>query len=422
MKRIFYIVSAVLVAAAFSSCENDPLADVAESTVYLSSGATPSNEVNYVINSDALTGAEETIGNASISLKLCAAEAVGADVTAILKVDESKVSSPWTLLPSSAYEIASATATISKGSAESSDSFAVTLKPEAVADFVSYVLPLTIEVTAGKATVSTSAAVLNVKFVRNKLNADVVPASWTRIGSDSFTAESFKDDDGDYIGIDYSAYDLGLSAAFDGNLSTEWYGTCGYYDGADFVYSNTAADDYGVWAAVNFAAPTALKGIVVSANPGSPYYGLRPRRLTVLLKYEGADDYDWENKDFDAGYQTDDQGNYIVDGDGNYVIDYNVGDDGTYLVISDNSGVNKAEIPGYEKAPADCFIDDPDYTNHVIDLTSRIGDRKVVSMILIPATLACYRDEYDNELQDYYYAYYYDYFYGTATAEISLFR
>ena len=239
--------SAVLVAAAFSSCENDPLADVAESTVYLSSGATPSNEVNYVINSDALTGAEETIGNASISLKLCAAEAVGADVTAILKVDESKVSSPWTLLPSSAYEIASATATISKGSAESSDSFAVTLKPEAVADFGSYVLPLTIEVTAGKATVSTSAAVLNVKFVRNKLNADVVPASWTRIGSDSFTAESFKDDDGDYIGIDYSAYDLGLSAAFDGNLSTEWYGTCKEWYDKTGIQNSISWTDWFPW-------------------------------------------------------------------------------------------------------------------------------------------------------------------------------
>lgn len=54
------------------------------------------------------------------------------------------------------------------------------------------------------------------------------------------------------------------------------------------------------------------KGIIVSANPDSQYYGLRPRRLTVLLKYEDADDYDWENKDFDSGYQIDDNGNFLL--------------------------------------------------------------------------------------------------------------
>ncbi|MGN1233298.1 MAG: DUF1735 domain-containing protein [Candidatus Cryptobacteroides sp.] len=422
MKRIFYVASAAIAAVAFSSCENDPLADVAESTVYLSSGAASSNEVNYVINTDAVSGSEEVIGSASISLKLCAAEAVGADVTAVLKVDESKVASPWTLLPSSAYELTSTTATISKGSAESSDSYSLTLKPEAVADFGSYVLPLTVEITAGKAVLSTSASVLNVKFVRNRLNADVVPASWTRIANDAFTAESYKDSYGDYIGVDYSAYGLGLASAFDSDLSTDWYGTCGYYDGSTYVYSGTAADDYGVWASVNFASPTALKGIIVSANPSSQYYSLRPRRLTVLLKYEGADDYDWDSKAFEAGYQTDSEGNYVVDEYGYYVIDYNVGDDGTYLCISDNSGVNKAEIPGYQKADADYLIGDAQYSNHVIDLSSRVGNKKVVSMILIPATLACYKDEYDSELQDYYYAYYYDYYYGTATTEISLFR
>ncbi len=422
MKRIFYLASALLAAAVFYSCENDPLADVEQSTVYLSAGSSASNEVNYVVSLDVLTGKETVVGSPSVSLKLCAAEAVGADVTAVLKVDETKVSSPWTLLPSSAYELTATSATIAKGSSESSGSYEIALNPEAVTDFGSYLLPLTVEVTAGKAVVSSSAAILNVKFVRNSVNADVVPASWTRISNDAFTAEPYKDSEGDYVGVDYTDWNLGLSSAFDGDLSTDWYGTCGYYEGSDFVYSGTAADDYGVWAAVKFASPTALKGIIVSANPDSQYYSLRPRRLTVLIQYEGADDYDWDNKDFDAGYQIDDEGNYVLDPDGYYVIDYNVGDDGTYLVLSDNSGVNLDVIPGYEKATADYFIDNPKYSNHVIDLTSRIGDRKVVSMILIPATLTCYQDYYDTELQDYYYGYYYDYYYGTATAEISLFR
>lgn len=423
MKRFIYFSALALAAAvAFSSCEKDPLAGVPESTVYLSAGATQSNEVNYVINYDALTGAEQTVGTTDITIKLCATENVGADVTAELKIDESLVAAGFTLLPEAAYTISSTSATIAKDSKESTDAYKITLKPEAVEAFGSYVLPLTIEVTAGKAVLSTTAAVLNVKFVRNRLNSDIVPEGWSKIAADRFTAGSYKDSYGDYIGIDYTEYGMGLASAFDGNLSTDWYGTSGYWEGSNFIYSETAADDYGVWAEVKFSKPTAVKGLIVSANPDSQYYKLRPRRMTVLVKYEDSEDYDWGNKSFDAGYVFDENGNYVYDDYGYPVMNYNVGDDGSYAYISDNSGINKVSLEGYQKADADYLIDEPGYSNYSIDLSSRFEGKKVVSMILIPATLVCSQWYYDDTLQDFWYTYYYDYFYGTATSEITIFE
>ena len=55
-------------------------------------------------------------------------------------------------------------------------------------------------------------------------------------------------------------------------------------------------------------------------------------------------------------------------------------------------------------------------------MTWRTRTSMPVIRLMTMATLCCYKDYYDNELQDFYYAYYYDYFYGTATTEISLFR
>ena len=408
MKRFIYFSAIALAAAvAFSSCtEKDPLANVPESTIYLSAGTVQSGEVNYVINYDALTGAVTPVGTKEISITLCSTEAVGADVTAELKVDESLVAAGWSLLPEAAYTLSATSATILKDAKESTETFSLTLNPDAaeVAAFGSYMLPLTVDVKAGKAVLSSSAAVVYVKFVRNRLNGDIVPEGWSKISSDRFTAGDYVDNYGtSYAGYDSSDYGMGISSAFDNDVTTEWYSYC---DESNYSYY------YGCFVEVKFNEPVNVKGLIVSMNPDSQYYAYRPRRVSVMFKYSGDDDYTWD-KEYSDGYIYDDNGNIVGTAD--------IADEGYYTFCPKLDG-DAPQIPGYTPSHADFLITDANYANFAIDLSAKTSGKIVESMLILPAQLRVYQDGWNDELSDFNYTYYYDGYYETTVGEISIFE
>ncbi|MGM9791927.1 MAG: DUF1735 domain-containing protein [Candidatus Cryptobacteroides sp.] len=404
MKRIF-VFSAIAVAAlaTFASCQKDPAAvEVPESTVYLTTGTATANEVNYVVNYDALTGAVSTVGATSFSVKLASTEPAGADITVNLKVDASLVASPWTLLPEAAYTISATTLTLAKDASES-EAITVTLNPETVTEFGSYLLPLTVEVTEGKAVLSTTAAVVNVKFAYNRLNGDIVPEGWSKLGNGTdFTVASYPGFEG------FSDEGWELDNAFDGDVNTEWYSYSGYYDSeaGDYVYAEDYSAYYGCFAEVKFNEPTDLKGLIVSMNTDSQYYFYRARRLSVMFQYEGDEDYTWDKTygyGAEYGDETADEAYY------------------TFCPMLGSSN-NIAEIPGYAPSPADFLINEASYSNYAIDLTAKLEGKKVVGMIILPACLYVYQNGWNDELQDFNYTYYYDAYFGTIVGEISVFN
>ena len=410
MKRIF-VFSAIAVAAlaTFASCQKDPAdVEVPESTVYLTTGTATANEVNYVVNYDALTGAVSSVGATSFSVKLASTEPAGADITAQLKVDGSLVASPWTLLPEAAYTLSATTLTLAKDASES-EAVTVTLNPAAVTEFGSYLLPLTVEVTDGKAFLSTTAAVVNVKFAYNRLNSDIVPEGWTKLNSGSdFTV-------GAYAGFEgFVDEGFEIDKAFDNDVTTEWYSYCAYYDGTNYVYSSDYSYYYGCYAEVKFSEPVDLKGIIVSMNVDSEYYYYRARRMSIMFQYEGDDDYTWD-KTYGDGYEYDDNWN---------VIGYSDEKDDAYYTYCPmlGSGNNVDELPGYAPSPADFCINDYDYDNYAIDLSAKLAGKKVVGMIILPSALSVNQDGWNDEKQDFNYTYYYDYYWGTMVGEISLFN
>ena len=410
MKRILTISAMALAAlATLVSCvQKTP--ELPVSKLYLTTGSTPANEVNYIINDNVLTGSQETVGLKDVALKLCSAEAVASEVSATLKVDESKVSSPWVLLPAEAYEITNANATIASGATESQTLLTLSLKPEVLENAGSYLLPLTIEVTGGNAEAS-SASVVNVKVVRNVTNSDIVPQGWKRVQSDRFTAGSLYN----YTGVVYEGYEV--SKAFDNDAKTEWYS--GAYD----FNTGNYADDYsyyGCFAEVTFSEPVSLAGIIVGASKDATYYSKRARRLTIMFKYEGAEDYEWD-KAWGDGWEYDENGN--ATGEESEDID-----DAYYYFCPKLEGGISAndikEIPGYKPSPADFLISDPQYETAAIDLSTKVAGKKVVGMIIAPTKIQVDQDQewWDEALQDYYYYYYYDYYFGTSVGEIFIFE
>lgn len=358
--------------------------EIPVSTIYLTTGGVSANEVNYVVNYDALTGSETTVGAASFNVKLASTEPAGADITVTLKADETLVASPWTLLPEAAYTLSATTLTLSKDASES-EAVTVTLHPEAVAETGQYLLPLSVEVNEGKAELSATSAVVNVKFVRNRLNSDIVPDGWTKLQNGvDFTVGSYAD----YVGTVYEGYEV--DKAFDNDVATEWYT---YYSESDYSYY------YGCFAEVRFNEPVDLKGLIVSMNPDSEFYANRARRLSIMFQYEGEEDYDWDKP-----------------------YDWNDGADEAYYTYSPMLDSDFDELPGYGPSPADFCINDSDYTNFPIDLSAKLDGRKVEGMIILPAKISVYQDGWNEDTQDFNYTYYYDYWYGTVVGELSLFN
>lgn len=411
MKRII-IFSAIALSAisVFSSCEKDPLKNVPESTVYLSTGVTPANEVNYVITSDAVTGGESVVGTREVSFKLLSAEPVGADVTAVLKVDESLLAAGETLLPESAYTIGTASVTIAKGESESAESYTLTLNPEAVSGVGSYALPLTVELTAGKAVLSSGLSVMTVRLSRNCKNSDAVPQNWKRLSNESFSYAPYVDEYGmPYAGYDYTDYGMGLSCAFDQNTDTDWYS---YAVETDAEAASDYSYYYGVIAEVKFNVPVALKGLVVSANSTSDYYSYRARRISLMFKYEGENEYVWD-KPYGDGNLYDENWN---------VVGVDPNEDEKMHTYCPKLDANIGSIPDYKPSPADFLITEAQYSNFAIDLSAKLEGKKVQSVLILPAKLAVYQDEWNGTLQDFNYLYYYDIWYGTVVSEISFFE
>lgn len=411
MKRII-IFSAIALSAisVLSSCEKDPLKNVPESTVYLSTGTTTANEASYVVIIDAVTDGQSIIGSKEVSFKLLSAEPVGADVTAVLKVDESLLAAGETLLPESAYTIGTASATIAKGESESAEAYTLTLSPEAVSGQGNFTLPLTVEITAGKAVLNSTLAVVNVRLSESTINTEFVPQNSRRVANDRFSYGAYVDEYGiTYAGYDYTDYKMGLSCAFDQDASTEWY-SCAVETEAE------AASDYsyyyGVIEEVKFNEPVALKSIVLSANSASQYYAYRARRISLMFKYEGESDYVWD-KPYGDGNLYDDSWNVIG-------VDEN--EDEKMHSYCPKLGSDIPSIPDYKPSPADFLVTDPNYSNFIIDLSDKLQGKKVQSVLILPAKLECYQDDWNDTLQDFNYTYYYDIWYGTVVSEISFFE
>ncbi len=411
MKRII-IFSAIALSAisALSSCENDPLKDVPESTVYLSTGVTPANEVSYVVIKDAVFGGETVVGSKEVSFKLLSTDPVGADVTAVLKVDESLLSAGETLLPESAYTIGNATATILNGESESAEAYTLTLSPEAVSGQGNFTLPLSIEITAGKAVLSNTLAVVKVRLSESSINSEFVPQNSKRVANDRFSYGAYVDEYGmPYGGYDYTDYAMGPGCAFDQDATTEWYS---YAVETEAEAASDYSYYYGVIEEVKFNEPVALKGLVVSANSASDYYPWRARRISLMFKYEGENDYVWD-KPYGDGNLYDDSWNVVG-------VDENEDEKmHTYCPILAS---DIPSIPDYKPSPADFLITDANYSNFTIDLSDKLGGKKVQSVLIIPAKLECYQDGWNDTLQDFNYTYFYDIWYGTVVSEISFFE
>ncbi|MGM9753560.1 MAG: hypothetical protein ACI3ZK_05870, partial [Candidatus Cryptobacteroides sp.] len=110
MKKNLYFLSAAFCVLALAACQQENQEEpLPASSIYLTSGVTPANEVNFVVNYDALTDNETLVGNSEISLKLCSVEAVAENITAELVVASGST------LAAEAYEITNGTATIEAG-------------------------------------------------------------------------------------------------------------------------------------------------------------------------------------------------------------------------------------------------------------------------------------------------------------------
>ncbi len=408
MKKILSISALALAAGLlFVSCEKEPDAGtVVNDSIYLTTGLPVSNEVYYSLTVDELTGKTETVGTNEISLKLCSNAEVKNAASATLKADFSKVPSNATRMPEEGYSLVRATAEIAAGAKEAAETFLVTINAEAMPEAGIYVLPLTIEATSDNTEVSATANTVTVRFIRNINKADT-PEGWTKISSDRYTVGALES----YVGWEYEGETV--AEAFDGDLSTGWYSTV--YDSSNgFATDNSYY--YGCFAEVVFNEAVALKGLTVAADPDSDWYGYRPRRLSIMFKYEGEDDYTWDKE---YSYSTDE---YI------------------YQQVSLIEGEVES-VPENQPSPADFLITKPDYSTYNIDLTEKLAGRKVSAMIILPATLYVgsvyetdesgnyvtdedgnYVRKFDEEQQDYWYEYYYDIYYGAFVNEFVLFE
>lgn len=409
MKRIIYISAMALAAlATLVSCtQKTPVTPA--SNVYIAAFSTPADEVNFVVNDNVLTGETETVGLQDISLKLLSAEAAASDITAALKVDESKVTSGWTLLPEAAYEVTEATASIAAGQTEGSGYFSLSLKPEALETAGSYLLPLTVEITSGNAQVSSSALV-NVKVVKSIKYSDVVPADWIRVPSSKISAAAYPG----YAGVVYEGYEV--DKAFDNDVTTDWYWTSYDWDTGAWA-SDYSWYGYGCIAEVRFSEPVALAGFIASMDLDSPNYSNRARRISIMFQYDGESDYDWD-KPYGDGYEYDNNWNVIGESEDK--------DDAEYPFCPKlENGIpanDVKEIPGYQPSPADFVINEPKYENAAFSLVEKLAGRKVVGAIITPAKITSGQGDWNAALSDYNYNYCYDMYYGTAIGEIFFFE
>ncbi|MGM9753491.1 MAG: hypothetical protein ACI3ZK_05520, partial [Candidatus Cryptobacteroides sp.] len=291
------------------------------------------------------------------------------------------------------------TATIEAGNTEGSAAFTLSLKPEAIAEG-SYVLSLSINIVEGNAELSSN-SVVNVKVARNRLNSDLVPAGWKRLTNSDFSYcypwECYEDE-----GFE-------IANAFDGDINTEW---CGYTIYGDY-YSSYDGYCYGCYMEVDFNEPVELAGLILAHSLTSQYYYCRARRLTVFVKYEGAEDYSWD-KEWEDGYDED------------WNLTYNVGDEGYYKFspVPEQLGDYKwdiAVIPGYQASASDYTIDECNYEYATVSLEEKVAGKKIVSLLVAPARLTCYQDGWCEDTADYYYTYYYDTWYGTVIGDLYLF-
>ncbi len=410
MKKILSISALALAAGLlFVSCEKEPDAGtVVNDSIYLTAGLPVSNEVYYSLTVDELTGKTETVGTNEISLKLCSNAEVKNAASATLKADFSKVPSNATRMPEEGYSLVRATAEIAAGAKEAAETFLVTINAEAMPEAGIYVLPLTIEATSDNTEVSATANTVTVRFIRNINKADT-PEGWTKISSDRYTAGALES----YVGWEYEGETV--AEAFDGDLSTGWYSTT--YDWSSYTYADDDSYNYGCFAEVVFNEAVALKGLTVAADPDSDYYRYRPRRLSIMFKYEGEEEYTWDKE---YSYSTDEY---------------------AYEQVSLIEGEVES-VPENQPSPADFLITKPDYSTYNIDLTEKLAGRKVSSMIILPATLYVgnvylWNDEgtdyqydengypikkFDEEQQDYWYEYSYDIYYGAFVNEFVLFE
>lgn len=408
MKKILSVFTLALAAGLlFVSCEKEPdTGSVVNESIYLTTGLPVSNEVYYSVTVDELTGKTESVGTNEISLKLCSNAEVKNVASATLKADFSKVPANATRMPEEGYSLVRATAEIAAGAKEAAETFLVTINAEAMPEAGIYALPLTIEATSDNTEVSATANTVTVRFIRNINKADT-PEGWTKISSDRYTAGALEN----YVGWEYEGETV--AEAFDGDLSTGWYSTV--YDSSN-GFATDSSYNYGCFAEVVFNEAVTLKGLTVAADPDSDWYGYRPRRLSIMFKYEGEEDYTWDKT---YSYNTDEyihQQVSLIEGD-------------------------VESVPNYQCSPADFLITRPDYSTYNIDLTEKLADRKVSSMIILPATLYVgnvyeldengyylidengdYVKKYDEELHDYWYEYYYDIYYGTFVNEFVLFE
>lgn len=415
MKRIFIVSTMAVMAGLFASCEKDPQGtseDKTPSTVYLTTGLPMSDQVYYTINYTELTGKYDTTGTNVISLKLAALAEVSNAVKGTLKADFTKVPADWTAMPEGAFALTNATSEIAENAKEGTESFVVTLDTDKMADAGNYALPLTIEITGENAVLSETANTVIVKFVRTVQGG--ASDGWSKIASDRYTAGALAN----YVGIDYSDYGMGVAAAFDNDLTTGWYGTT-YYSYTDddgntqYVYANDYSYDYGCFAEVVFNEPTALRGLVISVDPEGDYYKwYSPRRLSIMFKYEGDDDYTWD-KPYSDGNVYDDEGN-VTGTDENE-------DEKSFTFCPMLTG-DEEIIPGYKPSAADFMITNPNYSAFEFDFSEKLAGKKVSAMIICPATLYGYQNGWNEEKQDFNYTYLYDVWDGTCVNEFTLFE
>lgn len=416
MKRFFIISALALAAGVFVSCQKEAKEEqvsVETATIYLTSGL-PGEEVNYAITYNELTDKYETVGSNVVTLKLAAQKEVQTAVQATLKADMSKLPASWTAMPEGAFKFDRATAEIAAGAKEGKTTFQITLDADKMSEAGQYALPLAIETSSENAMVSSTATTVIVKFTRTIEKG--VPENWGKITSDNYTVNTYAD----YAGFDYTSYDMGLASAFDNDLTTGWYAEAMYwYEDAEdetnsgWVYAQDYSSYYGCFAEVVFKEPVDLRGLVVSADPDNDYYWCRPRRLTIMFKYEGDDDYTW-NKMYSDGYIYDDDWNIIGEDEEN--------EDEKYFTFCPALDENIGSIPGYKPSSDDYLITDANYEAFVLDLSEKLAGKKITAMIIAPARLYVGQADYNSELSDYNYEYGYDLFTGVFTNEITLFE
>lgn len=411
MKRFIIISTLAAMVGLFASCEkeqkNEGGTTAEDVTVYLTTGNAVANEVYYTINYSEITGKEEVTGSNEISLKLAALKEVAGAVKGTVKADLTKVPSGWTAMPEGAFKFDNASSEIAAGAKEGASAFKITLDATKMPEAGQYALPVVLEISGEHAVLSTTSNTVLVKFVRTIEKAP----EWSKITSDRFTVGAYVD----YVGFDYSNYDMGVAQAFDDDIATGWYAEAMYYDDetSSWVYAEDYSQWYGCFAEVVFNEPVALRGLVVSADPAGDYYGYRPRRLSIMFRYEGDEDYIWD-KPYSDGYLYDEDWNIIGVDEEN--------EDEKYFTFCPMLKGDEEVIPGYKPSVADFMITEPDYSSFQIDLTEKLAGRKVSAMIIAPATLYGYKDTWNAELSDYNYIYYYNLFGGTYTNEITLFE